>query len=296
MADIWITVALFIVFIPLIIYFGMRTLKSIKMKNVKKEDEPGPEDRAYNALNSTKAIANILRERGYDTSPAESLLARAEEEYNYGNYMAAYSLTMSARRILEKIKELEPDPAKVMAASVTSPTVERELQYLTEGEEEGKSEEGEEEEEYYSTSYLIRQKYPENYLQSKFAISVVAAKIEELEEGRVKEVARIFFQKAQKAFDNEEYTDALKYAIKCRKIIDGEYSVDEALKSEEEGERVVVEEAPMGLKCPNCGVEVEEGDKFCWNCGARISLICPRCGFEARPEDKFCRNCGVRLK
>ncbi|MFQ6118432.1 MAG: zinc ribbon domain-containing protein [Methanosarcinales archaeon] len=31
------------------------------------------------------------------------------------------------------------------------------------------------------------------------------------------------------------------------------------------------EGAPTAKKCPNCGQEVQEGDKFCNNCGAKLS-------------------------
>ena len=48
-------------------------------------------------------------------------------------------------------------------------------------------------------------------------------------------------------------------------------------------------------KCPNCGLEVEEGMKFCYECGTPIPQVrkCPQCGTELPPKAKFCFSCGA---
>jgi class 3 adenylate cyclase len=49
------------------------------------------------------------------------------------------------------------------------------------------------------------------------------------------------------------------------------------------------------MKCPKCQSEYQAEDKFCRECGAKISLICPNCGREISHKDKFCPECGEKL-
>jgi uncharacterized membrane protein YvbJ len=55
------------------------------------------------------------------------------------------------------------------------------------------------------------------------------------------------------------------------------------------------------MKCPNCGAENPEGQKFCGGCGrnlhgphqARLGLVkCPNCGFDNPEGKRFCAACG----
>lgn len=50
-------------------------------------------------------------------------------------------------------------------------------------------------------------------------------------------------------------------------------------------------------KCPNCGVEVEEGAKFCGECGAPIPQVkeCPQCHTKWPFKAKFCGDCGYNF-
>lgn len=294
-SNIIIYILLLAIFLPIIVYFTLRTLKALKMKKIEKIEEP-LEDRTYNLINSTRAISTLLKNRGYDTSPADVLIAKAEEEYKLGNYTSAYAHAINAKRILEKIKDSQPEAIVPAQRSEISPNVEKELSIISEEETEKEEEKKETEEEYHSPSYIIKQRYPENYLQSKFAISVVASKIEHVDDERVRKAAMFYYERARKEFEDENYTNALRYAIKCRKIIDGECPPEEGAEETFEEEEVLEEEIPAKLLCPSCKAEVEEGDEFCWKCGASISLRCSKCGKEAKSKDIFCRKCGARLR
>ena len=50
--------------------------------------------------------------------------------------------------------------------------------------------------------------------------------------------------------------------------------------------------------CPNCGAKVSARAKFCGECGTKIiaNNVCPKCGAKVSPNAKFCGECGNKLK
>lgn len=62
------------------------------------------------------------------------------------------------------------------------------------------------------------------------------------------------------------------------------------------------------MKCQNCGSEIEQGNKFCTNCGSPVAAepteqkivndpnACTSCGHVNQPGHKFCENCGAKLQ
>ena len=49
------------------------------------------------------------------------------------------------------------------------------------------------------------------------------------------------------------------------------------------------------MKCPNCQHENPDDNRFCRECGIKLSLLCPQCSEEILPSDKFCGKCGHNL-
>ncbi len=64
------------------------------------------------------------------------------------------------------------------------------------------------------------------------------------------------------------------------------------------------------MKCSNCGAEIEDGNRFCYNCGAKMIEpenpvaettaippvgVCPKCGQSINPQSRFCEHCGENL-
>lgn len=49
------------------------------------------------------------------------------------------------------------------------------------------------------------------------------------------------------------------------------------------------------VECPHCQTQNPERNKFCRQCGAKLSQSCPECGAQALPGDKFCGECGKKL-
>jgi class 3 adenylate cyclase/tetratricopeptide (TPR) repeat protein len=49
------------------------------------------------------------------------------------------------------------------------------------------------------------------------------------------------------------------------------------------------------MQCPQCQHENLAGQKFCGECGARLTSACPSCGTSNPPTQKFCGECGTGL-
>ena len=50
--------------------------------------------------------------------------------------------------------------------------------------------------------------------------------------------------------------------------------------------------------CPKCGKELEDGTRFCDDCGAQVfeTIFCPNCGEQTSTEFPFCQKCGAALQ
>lgn len=51
------------------------------------------------------------------------------------------------------------------------------------------------------------------------------------------------------------------------------------------------------VTCPKCGKKLEDGSKFCDDCGAKIveTIFCPNCGARTSTEFAFCQECGAAI-
>jgi class 3 adenylate cyclase/tetratricopeptide (TPR) repeat protein len=49
------------------------------------------------------------------------------------------------------------------------------------------------------------------------------------------------------------------------------------------------------VNCSRCGAEASAGQKFCAECGARLSAACPSCGSPVTATQRFCAECGTQL-
>ena len=49
------------------------------------------------------------------------------------------------------------------------------------------------------------------------------------------------------------------------------------------------------MRCPHCHSQTQDGDRFCVQCGARLTpakSLCPSCGSVLKTGDAFCQGCG----
>ena len=47
------------------------------------------------------------------------------------------------------------------------------------------------------------------------------------------------------------------------------------------------------MQCRKCGVEAQQGRRFCEACGAPLDKSCPKCSAVALPNARFCGMCGA---
>jgi hypothetical protein len=50
------------------------------------------------------------------------------------------------------------------------------------------------------------------------------------------------------------------------------------------------------MRCPQCQTDLDNGFKFCKECGAKLELLCPECGKTIPLDSNFCPECGHDLK
>ncbi|MEK6925913.1 MAG: zinc ribbon domain-containing protein [Nanoarchaeota archaeon] len=64
------------------------------------------------------------------------------------------------------------------------------------------------------------------------------------------------------------------------------------------GYKAVIEKKPIIIICTGCKRQLEEGIKFCSECGTKVFIKptkCPKCLNGVFPDEKFCPGCGENL-
>ena len=285
------------------VYVMLAYLKKTRVKKMREDRDP--KEDAFNQIQMLRSMVRLMQDKGYNVSPVENMIVKAQMAYNIENYAECIEIVNSAKRVLARIREETSVPDRI------SPRVAEEMRIIKKIEESTPPQQ-----EMPPQVKDFERKLPQNYLQSKFEIKVVEDKIMKKEDEAVKDAAMLYLNKAKEAFESGEYREALRLAIKSNRILDtneipvetpimeNKPNVIEAPKIEpkvisitetkEEEEKKEEEE----LHCPNCGAVVRREDKYCWNCGAKLvwTYKCPNCGAEVTTEDNYCRHCGYKLK
>ncbi len=113
---------------------------------------------------------------------------------------------------------------------------------------------------------------------------------------------------AQSAFDQGDYTEALRLALRTRRALGGHVeALAPTVPEAPGGSATVADAAPgrigpsgpaagaaPGATCRSCQKPLRPGDKFCRLCGATVGAsACPRCGAPREGSDRFCGVCGA---
>ncbi len=315
-----------------VMWFELRAIQRKKLESLKKQKFSTTREDAHNAVVTTRNLIRVFSGRGVNTAKAESILMMAQQHLNDRDFSGAKRFAGMARNALMEAKEeheeaQQTDPAEEeKTATAPGPKVEISGDYEVNVPEETDDSASLT----YTGTKLLTEKFPPNYLEARFTMTSAEEMIVEAEErGDDMGLARHFLGRARVHFDAGRLSDSLACAVKSRKAVEGreilvsrsemeeieaifdrelismvkvreksaEQEASETAEKEEEEGAPVETSSETALKCPKCGHPVEEGDRFCPGCGAKIAVThyCPQCGFEARAGDRFCRNCGARL-
>ena len=275
------TIAVMVILLILLaiaVFFEVRFIRSRKSKGV---DKVLIKEEAFNAIVCTKAVANTLRQRGERSKEADLLMVDAEAAYSRGDYLSAKTSADKAREALRHVKTDEA--SAVFDEAVTSKADEKDTQ-----------------EEACEVPFVETKKFPKDLLESKFMISSVQDSLQQAKsQGKDTSVAEDHLAQAQDFLGKCQYTDALRFAMKAKRSLEGRDTKEKAKADKPALEsRLEPEPKPKTDYCRNCNTLVDEGDTFCRRCGEKMVKVprCPGCADEVGPEDVFCRKCGTQLR
>lgn len=216
----------------------MRGRKKVKVDAAVERDD------AYNAVSTTRAVADSLRQNGRDTTEADILIYKAEGAYDRREFLDAIEMADRARKVLMTCKEKDlismpiPAPAKEESTEVPSNEV---------------------------------RKLPANYLESKFMIDSVRDSVPSACD-EVRAEAFGCLDRAQACFDSEDYGGALKEAMRARRLL-----TPPAPATQKSYPATVVKLPPpktlpavSARSCPSCSADLLPDDVFCRKCGTRL--------------------------
>jgi hypothetical protein len=289
-----------VAFTVVILYFVIRitlklrkspTVKSKKDTKVLEDISAGPEsDSIFNTIIATKRIAVTLEKRGIDTNSATLLIKKAEADYDSGKEESAKRRIEEAKDILMKSKE-EWDKKTGFDVVSSTPSAETKSSYkptvdLAAYADSDALEDTKEAKELSKAD----QKKPDNYLPSKFTISLAGTAIEKaLNEGAdVGEAQRLLIE-AKACFDREDYDQAFKLALSCKKNAEGLICVDSSIAKEDK-------DGISDLATPSGDAEAL---KICSICSERkIPYICIEVdgGEEATCKECYDKTMGKEIK
>ncbi len=281
--------------------------KPMRIKKAHEGNVLDSKDEAHNTVVSTKSIISVMRTRGVDVDSSEIIIQRAEIALEAGDYKKAKRLAEEAKEELDDAK-IKPQPARPVLKKADKKDVEYESAFddLVKLEKELKEDDLSKQKEFIEEKEKIRV-LPDNYLESKFEIGVAKKLVEE----RGNHESIKLLQMAENHFENEDYTGALKYAIKTKKSIDekeaGLLAAQKLDRVKQESTAIEKEQvSPTSYdvvtgddfpSCPECGNKVDGTDKFCNQCGGKLEFKakCPECGVDVSPSHQFCSKCGADM-
>ncbi|UCD91849.1 MAG: zinc ribbon domain-containing protein [Methanobacteriota archaeon] len=234
-------------------------------------------DDAHNALITGRAIARTLVRSGTPMGSIWDQLEEAEKAFERDEYKTTIDVVEKAKESMKYARLTHQKKGDVMKLESTAPSPPPSEDEML-------------------TKEFIQKKLPDNFMQAKFSLGVAQKQIEESKSAGVDvSAASSVLQDAEKAFENKDYTTALREAIRSKNMVGAGEAGPTTIAPEEEV--IEITEEQYKNKCEGCGEFLSPEDSFCRKCGAKVpkATECDDCGKTAEMEDKFCRECGKEL-
>jgi ribosomal protein L40E len=275
----------------LVLYFELRVMRG-KAKEVRRAIQN--RDEAYNSILTTRAVMNTVTNQGKSTGRAAIYIERAEEARRRGDYATCLDLC-------EKAKAEITIPTRSSATGKDEAALENVAEEVLSSGAKAQAEDT------YSGTKLTGAT-DGNYMSAKFAIAAARGDIGQASrKGISTAAAEGMLADAESAFSSGNFNRALSIAVRARKSVASEGSVETIPLKPEAAPKppkaaapepgIADEAVPQERMCVSCGANLEPEDAFCPICGAKVQRerICQSCGARPGPGDKFCRKCGAKL-
>lgn len=304
--------AIFVILIGL--YLLNRYMKRRGPELALREGRAILDDRSHNQIRLGRSAAERLSREGIDVSEATHLLDRAEVARKAGNLEMSIDLAGKAKDSLAAARSANgpigsasssmassrPATAGPAAAAGSAAAAAPAAPSILAGAEPELSNGP------VSAASVDApvNRPPRNKMEAHFQLSLVQDELEKArpEKGRTKvyKDADSLRAQAQSAYDAQDFTEALRLALKSRRTLGTRvesFPVSAAAPAAapltaEPG--TAASQPTFGQKCPKCGRVAAANDQFCRACGAPIApAVCAACGAPLLSGDRFCGKCGA---
>jgi hypothetical protein len=310
--------------------------KKTKVLKAVTPDTDSEMDSIFNSITTTKRIAGDLKRRGIDTSEAESLIKKAEAQYNLERESNAKTYIDDAKKMLlsskKKWDEMTGFDIVPSSGATESKRAFRDSQDLIGSEISSETETRKPEDEFPELKKVV-DKRPDNFLPSKFTISLAGKALEDAQAaGQDAQDAQRYLIQAKECFARDDFDEAFKLALCCKKEAEALLGFDTKKSSGEDkgiSDLATLSSEAEELKiCSICGnkkvayicIETDSGEEAtcreCYDSTMRKTIVPemtpppppPPPPVETKPEkaveDKmeqttedahFCPNCGAKV-
>lgn len=278
------------------------------------------DDRSHNQIRLGRSAAERLAREGVDVSEATRLLDRAEVARQARSFEMSIELSSKAKDLLAGARTAASPsgpiatgaaagpgfpaaprgtgvvtPPALSASSGPSPAVSA-MPFASPGVANGPIAD--------SPTESPVNRPPRNKMEAHFQLSLVQDEIDQARgdksRTRAFKDADALRTKAQAAYDAQDYTEALRLALKSRRTLGTRVeglpvSPTMTAPAETTPEPGTAASQPaFGQKCAKCGRVASSSDQFCRGCGAPITpALCGACGAPLLAGDRFCGKCGA---
>jgi Double zinc ribbon len=316
-SEVYVLLAVVVILVVIVAAILLLVLGRLKRRRAQLLSElSGPprlvSDRAFNRLEMARREAAILGRQGADTSRARELIAQSQAALDQRQFARSYELAQSAHEALVHVRTTGTLPSSGTVTPAVAPpassrvAVPRPVAAPSAAAAPSTPVGGG-----LDAAAPVPRLAP-NRAESQFQIRLLDGELDDAKAKRsspaMLATAGALRSQAQSSFDHEQYTDALRFALRGRRELGGNVeslAPGPAPPPPAAGDRsnggsgdpsLVADRTASGARCPQCGYPALADDAFCRGCGLpRTPTTCAKCGAARTPSDTFCGRCGQRF-